>query len=964
MFDGQFKSKPTQTLRGSSFVKDGADDVIKKNRLNRQNRQNRKDEELAATTIQSFTRTFLVKAELRKRYRQDFDHCSESGKDVLHLASLSSQFFDPALDSSRLDKLLRLLVNSKGTEQRKNYLIGRTVLCCVANVRYQLENGDLTSVKSSVDFMKLVSQSNCEYNSFIHILMLKHVKPAYQNLVIILDTALGNDEVVSSVCVEMLQIFNRKFSSIFTSQAVLNENIKNRDQIIKLFVPSLIKYSNTIFSSFDMKEVKLCIFKDFNLNFPIFINFVANITDVALYSDVLACVYNIMNTYEIDTESDDSISDSESEDSTDTGPRFNLDMLDILFTEPTLEICNIIYLMVCKFNLSIIESKPLRNLCFNRNFLTSLWSHITTMKISSAYTGKEERCIDKLTNSHTLTDLHYQQIIPLITVFSSFFSQYLLSSHDVDVIDQSVFLFKASELKQMCHILRDLTLYLSRMDLVAINRVRNFKMITKFTGGKHLSVPGSSPGGAIVLCVEDWLNCTAACVKLAKELYSRDTRLGLLESSEDWLAKVVVEDVDLGTYIDPDSVTNLSLHHLKQIDLLHNIPFIIPFENRISIFHRIVEEDKKKHQAGWGNYSSGNIVSVTIRREYIYEDAFLQLTELRAPTLKEKLKVTLINYSGLDEAGIDGGGLFREFLSAFLTEAFNPNRGLFIETEGLLHPNPAAQLLYPDHYKHFFFVGRMLGKAIYERLLVDIPLAQYFLHKLLGGQADINHLRSLDQEMYKNMLSLRNYNKEVFDELCLSFIATDNILGETKTIDLKPSGANIPVTQHNLIEYIHLMADYRLNKQIRVGFRHFTDGLYSVVSPNWLGMFNSTEFQNIISGAVTDIDVADLRANSVYHGAYNEEHPTIQLFWEVVEEMSPEEHRKLLTFVTSCSRTPLLGFKELFPLFSIHSAGVEDRLPTASTCMNLLKLPEFNDKDLMKQRLCYVIESGAGFELS
>jgi len=962
MFDGQFKSKPTQTLRGSSYVKDGAEDIIKKNRANRQNRQNRKEEEVAATTIQAFTRTFLVKAELRRRYRDAFDHYS--GSDVLHLASLSAQFFDPVQDGPRLDKLLRLLVKSSGRSEghRKEYIFGRTVISCICNLRYQLEHGDVACVKSSVDFMQLVTQANCEYNNFINILMLKHVRPAYQNLVVILDTTLG--DIVSSVCVEMLHIIHRKFSSLFTSQVVLNENIKNRDQIIKLFVPSLINFSNAIFSSFDINEIKLCIFKDFNLNFPIFINFVANLTDVTLYSDVLALIYNIMNTYTIQSESDDSISDSESDDSMDTTPRFNLDILDILFSEPTLEICNIVYLMVCKFSLSIIESKPLRNLCFNRTFLTSLWSHITTMKIFSVYTGKDELCIDKLTNSHTLTDLHYQQIIPLITVFSSFFSQYLLSSHDVDVIDQSVFLFKLPELQHMCVIMRDLTLYLSRMDLVAINRVRNFKMTTKFTGGKHLSIPGSSPGGVIMLCVEDWLNCTTACVKLVKELYSRDTRLGLLEGTDQWLAKVHIEDVDLGTYIDPDSVTNLSLHHLKQIDLLHNIPFIIPFENRISIFHRIIDEDKKKHQAGWGNYSSGNIVSVTIRREYIYEDAFLQLTELRAPTLKEKLKVTLINYSGLDEAGIDGGGLFREFLSAFLTEAFNPNRGLFIETEGLLHPNPAAQLLYPDHYKHFFFVGRMLGKAIYERLLVDIPLAHYFLHKLLGGQADINHLRSLDSEMYKNMLSLRNYQGEVFDDLCLSFIATDNILGETRTIELKPSGANIPVTQHNLIEYIHLMADYRLNKQIRVGFRHFTDGLYSVVSPNWLGMFNSTEFQNIISGAVTDIDVADLKANSVYHGAYNEEHPTIQLFWDVVEEMTPEQHRKLLTFVTSCSRTPLLGFKELFPLFSIHSAGAEDRLPTASTCMNLLKLPEFSDRELMKTRLCYVIESGAGFELS
>lgn len=30
--------------------------------------------------------------------------------------------------------------------------------------------------------------------------------------------------------------------------------------------------------------------------------------------------------------------------------------------------------------------------------------------------------------------------------------------------------------------------------------------------------------------------------------------------------------------------------------------------------------------------------------------------------------------------------------------------------------------------------------------------------------------------------------------------------------ELKPGGANIPVTAENRIEYIHLVADYKLNK--------------------------------------------------------------------------------------------------------------------------------------------------------
>lgn len=58
-------------------------------------------------------------------------------------------------------------------------------------------------------------------------------------------------------------------------------------------------------------------------------------------------------------------------------------------------------------------------------------------------------------------------------------------------------------------------------------------------------------------------------------------------------------------------------------------------------------------------------------------------------------------------------------------------------------------------------------------------------------------------------------------------------------------------------------------------------------------------------------------------------------------------------------------FQELYPAFCIHHGGSDlERLPTASTCMNLLKLPEFHDESLLRSKLLYAIECAAGFELS
>lgn len=65
----------------------------------------------------------------------------------------------------------------------------------------------------------------------------------------------------------------------------------------------------------------------------------------------------------------------------------------------------------------------------------------------------------------------------------------------------------------------------------------------------------------------------------------------------------------------------------------------------------------------------------------------------------------------------------------------------------------------------------------------------------------------------------------------------------TQVVELKPGGKDIPVTTANRIAYIHLVADYRLNKQIRPHCLAFRQGLANVVNLEWLRMFDQQEIQ-------------------------------------------------------------------------------------------------------------------------
>jgi ubiquitin-protein ligase E3 C len=106
--------------------------------------------------------------------------------------------------------------------------------------------------------------------------------------------------------------------------------------------------------------------------------------------------------------------------------------------------------------------------------------------------------------------------------------------------------------------------------------------------------------------------------------------------------------------------------------------------------------------------------------------------------------------------------------------------------------------------------------------------------------------------------------------------------GETKSIDLIPNGSNIPVTRENRLAYIYRVSHFRLTRQIRAQSTAFFEGLSSVLAPRWLRMFDQRELQILLGGADAPVDVADLRANTLYGGAgYGDDEPTIVMFWKV-----------------------------------------------------------------------------------
>ena len=128
----------------------------------------------------------------------------------------------------------------------------------------------------------------------------------------------------------------------------------------------------------------------------------------------------------------------------------------------------------------------------------------------------------------------------------------------------------------------------------------------------------------------------------------------------------------------------------------------------------------------------------------------------------------------------------------------------------------------------------------------------------------------------------------------------------------------------------------------------------------------------LISGGINEIDIEDLRVNTVLNkfDPDNSEADRLYLdsFWEHLKSMPNEQKEKLLVFTTGTNRPPLLGFKYMNPHFCIGKIEVDGptlRYPTASTCANMMHIPYYgNTPDglkKMRETFDYAINSNQGF---
>ena len=392
---------------------------------------------------------------------------------------------------------------------------------------------------------------------------------------------------------------------------------------------------------------------------------------------------------------------------------------------------------------------------------------------------------------------------------------------------------------------------------------------------------------------------------------------------------------------------------------LTRLPRVLDFDNK-RIFFRQQLHRKKPDQGPSGT------LNITVQRAHVFEDSFRALQGKNG----EELKWGRLSIKFADEEGVDAGGVTREWFSVLARQMFNPDYALFRTSaaDRITYQPNRMSYINPDHLLYFNFVGRIIGKAVFDSRLLDCHFTRSFYKHILSIPVEIKDMEAVDPELYKSLCWIEeNIITGVFDDL--TFTTESDEFGTVRSVELREGGGTILVTEENKREYVRLLTEFKLTTAIKLQIDAFLRGFHEIIPAHLISVFNEQEVELLISG-MPEIDFDDWKGHCEYHGGYTIASPQIQWFWRAVRSFDQETRAKLIQFVTGTSKVPLEGFAKLqgsdgIQKFQIHrDPRTRQRLPTAHTCFNQLDLPEYETYEELRQNLFTAIsegETGFGF---
>ena len=264
----------------------------------------------------------------------------------------------------------------------------------------------------------------------------------------------------------------------------------------------------------------------------------------------------------------------------------------------------------------------------------------------------------------------------------------------------------------------------------------------------------------------------------------------------------------------------------------------------------------------------------------------------------------------------------------------------------------------------------------------DVHLPPVAYRRLVGCRPTLTDLTELSPSLGRGLKQLLEYQGDDVEYVfCRNFVVeyedpttakggdesatgAESIASSAngmRCVELTPGGADVPVTSANRRAFVDLYVQHVLDTLVSKQFAAFAAGFHQVCGGPALTLFTPEELELLVCGE-PELDVEALRRVTKYDGGFSAGHPAVVAFWSVVREMPLEQQKQLLFFTTGCDRAPVGGLGNL-PFVVQRSGPDTSHLPTSHTCFNVLLLPEYSDKEKLRDRLLVAIANAEGFGL-
>ncbi|XP_072112577.1 probable E3 ubiquitin-protein ligase HERC4 [Mobula birostris] len=347
--------------------------------------------------------------------------------------------------------------------------------------------------------------------------------------------------------------------------------------------------------------------------------------------------------------------------------------------------------------------------------------------------------------------------------------------------------------------------------------------------------------------------------------------------------------------------------------------------------------------------------TLRINREEILQSTLAQLRSYNTITFCDTLEVI---FEG--EPGIDQGGLSQEFFSLITKELYNQPM-IFKQYE-------ESRLLWflewdPEIKDVFRLLGILCWLALYNGFVADFhfPLALY--KKLRHERPTLDDLKELSPTLGRNLQELLNYEGDDIEEVFgLNFtVRVEMPDGSIIERELVPNGKNITVQNQNRKLFVNEYVDYVFNTSVEKNFQAFSRGFHSVIPMPVVDLFLPSELMTLLHGT-SEYDWIQLEENTTYNKGYTKTDEAIVNFWQMFHDLTLEDKKLFLAFLTGCDKVPVEGTNIV--IGEDFRDDPDSYLPTAHTCSWLLVLPRYSSVEVLRERFLRAIRYCKSFGIA